>query len=180
MNTTRKTGLKTLLFLGLFMSVAISGNALAQNSGQLRIAIVDMSAALFNSNVAQEVDQRVQNETAADQQRIRNLATEAQSLQERLNTDGDVMSAGERQQLIDQIEEIRVQHDVIRQRVERIFEQRLQQFQQTYAPNLVEAISEVVDEGGFNLVLRAEAALLFSNEIDITARVTEKLNQLQP
>jgi len=53
----------------------------------------------------------------------------------------------------------------------------MQQFQQTYAPNLVQAISEVVEEEGFDIVLRSESALYFSNIFDITAKVTAKLNE---
>jgi Skp family chaperone for outer membrane proteins len=39
------------------------------------------------------------------------------------------------------------------------------------------AIQAVIEEGQYTLVLRSEAALHILPEHDITARVTEKLNQ---
>jgi outer membrane protein len=63
--------------------------------------------------------------------------------------------------------------------VQNLQKERLQQFQQTYAPNLVQAIQEVVEEDNYDMVLRAEAVLHFSNSFDITAKVTEKLNKQQ-
>jgi len=63
------------------------------------------------------------------------------------------------------------------QKIQTLSQERMQQFQQTYAPNLVQAISEVVEEEGFDIVLRSESALYFSNIFDITAKVTAKLNE---
>jgi outer membrane protein len=140
------------------------------------VAVLDMNAALFNSEVAKQVDAQVRQETAEDEQKVRALAEEATALQEKLQNDASTMSDDEKRKSAEQIEEIGVQYQFLVQKIQNLVQERRQQFQQTYAPNLIQAITTVVEEGGYDLVLRSEAALHFRTDYDITARVTEKLN----
>jgi len=96
-----------------------------------------------------------------------------------LETDAEVMAEAEQNSIIADIQEIGVQYEFLVQRIEGLVTQRRQEFEQTYSPNLVQAISEVFEEGGYDMVIRAEAVLFFANTLDITAQVTEKLNQQQ-
>lgn len=160
--------------LSALLLAGVSSLALAQ--APMKVAVLDMTAALFNSDVANQVDQQVRAETSDDEQKVRGLAEEATKLQQRLQNDGSTMSDEERRKIAEQIEEIGVQYQFLVQKIQNIVQERRQQFQQTYAPNLIQAITTVVEEGGYDLVLRSEAALHFRTEYDITARVTEKLN----
>lgn len=157
--------------------ILATGGAFAQSEGGLKIAVLDMATALLNSEVARGVEQELQTETSDDQNKLRNLATQGQQLQERLQKDGEVMSEAEQRRVVGEIQEIQNQYQFLLQKIQTLSQERRQQFQQTYAPNLVQAISEVVEEEDFDIVVRAEAALYFDNSFDITARVTEKLNQ---
>ena len=160
--------------------VLVSTASLGQEQGTgLKIAILDMNRALFNSDVAIEVDEEVRAETAEDQQEVRQLAEDAQELQDQLEQDGAVLSEAEQRRITGEIQEIGNQYQFLVQKIQTIVEERRQQFQQTYSPNLVQAISEVVEEEGYDIVFRSEVALHFRNAYDITARVTEKLNQQQ-
>lgn len=141
-----------------------------------KIAVLDMAQALFNSEKAKEVDAEVAAETQEDQQKVRDLATEAQSLQERLQKDAAVMSPAEQKKLNDQIQEIGVQYQFLVQKLQATVQQRREQFQQALAPNLIQAIQAVVEEEGYDIVLRAEVALHYRTAYDITAKVTERLN----
>lgn len=168
-------------FAYLILSVAVLAlpmGASAQDA-PLKVAVLDMAEALFNSERAKEVDAQVKSETAEDEQRARELAQQAQSLQQRLQQDSSVMSDSERRRVNEELEEIGVQYQYLVQRLQKTVQERREQFQQTYAPDLIQAISEVVEEEGYDLVLRAEAALHYRSAYDITARVTEKLNQQQ-
>lgn len=148
----------------------------ATESG-LKIAVLNMAEALLNSDAARAVEQELQNETKEDQDKLRNLATQGQRLQEQLQQDGEVMSEAERRRIVGEIQEIQNQYQFLLQKIQTVSQERQQQFQQTYAPNLVQAISEVVEEEDLDLVIRGEAALYFDPPLDITARVTEKLNR---
>ena len=164
-----------------FASVVIFGLALGGTSGALaqdmKVAVLDMASALFNSEAAKEIDAQMKEETGEDEQKVRELAQQIQSLQQQLQKDSAVMSDAEKRRLSGQIEEHGVQYQYLMQKLQETVQQRRQQFQQAYAPNLIQAIQEVVEEEGYDLVLRAEAVLHYRNAYDITAMVTEKLNE---
>lgn len=154
------------------------GAAMAQNGDSgLKIAVLNMSDALLNSEVAKVVDQELKEETAEDTEKVKNLAEQAQKLQNQLQQDKDVLSEAEQRRIVGELQELQNQYQFLYNKIQKLLNDRRQQFQQTYAPNLVQAISEVVEEGGYDIVFRAEAILHFDNVYDITARVTEKLNQ---
>jgi len=161
----------------LFVAAAMlgAGSLNAQDSG-LKIAILDMSTALLNSEVAKGVEEELQAETSVDQDKIRALAEQAKKLQDQLQKDAEVLSESEQRRIVGELQELQNQYQFLFQKLNTLSNERRQQFQQAYSANLVQAISEVVEEGGYDLVLRAEVALYFDSGFDITARVTEKLN----
>ena len=156
---------------------ALGGMAQAADNPAPKIAVLDMARALFESEIAKEVDTQFGQQTANDQEKVRELATEAQALQQQLQQDGEAMSDAQKQELASEIESIGVQYQYLVQKLQQQQQQLQQQFQQAYAPNLIQAIQAVVEEDGYDLVLRAEAALHFRTAYDITAKVTARLNQ---
>jgi outer membrane protein len=156
-----------------------AGSAFAQDTAPapLKIAVLDMAGALFNSDKAKAVDEQFRAETAQDEQKVRALAQEATGLQEKLQKDAAVMSEAEQRKVNEQIQEIGVQYQFLVQKLQTQLQERRQAFQDTYAQNLIQAITAVVEEEQFDVVFRAEAALHYRTSYDITARVTEKLNQ---
>jgi outer membrane protein len=159
--------------LAVLLSVLSTG-ALAQEG--IKIAVLDMSAALFNSEKAKEIDAQMRSETAEDQEKVRALAEEATKLQTKMEQDAAVMSDAEKRRATEQMQELGVQYQFLVQKMETLFQERREEFQNTYAPNLIQAITAVVEEGKYDMVLRAEVVLHYANTYDITARVTEKLN----
>jgi len=167
---------RTLATQGLLalMLTTLSGVALAQ--APLKIAVLDMGAALFNSDKAKSMTEVIRTETAQDEEKVRALATEATALQDKLQKDAAVMSETEVRRTNEQIQEIGVQYQFLVQKLQTLLQQRQEEFQNTYAPNLIQAIQEVVNEGQYDIVFRSEVALHYATTFDITARVTEKLN----
>lgn len=153
----------------------VSTPALAQ--APQKVAVLDMAAALFNSDKAKAVDEELKSQTSDDEEKIRNLADQGRTLQEKMQKDAAVMSDADKRKTEEQLQEINVQYQFLLQKVQNLVNERRQQFQQTYAPNLVQAIQAVVEEDNYDMVLRAEAVLHYSNAYDITAKVTEKLNK---
>lgn len=159
----------------LLVIVALSANA--AQAQDMKIAVLDVQTAMFNTERAQAIDAQIQEETAEDQERVRDLASQAQELQQQLRQDEATLSDDEKQRIAGQIEEIGVQYEYLVQKLQEVIQTRQQQFQQSYAPSLIQAISDVVEEEDYDLVLRAETALHFRSEYDITAKVTAKLNE---
>jgi len=172
---------KSIIFFIAAFGFSVSGNVFAQadSAGGPKIAILDMAAALYNSELAAAVQDQLSLETEDDSVRIRELAQEGSALQQRLSVDAEVLSDAEQREIIEELEEIGVQYQYLEQRVESIVQQRREIFEQTYSSDLIQAISDVVEEEDYDVVLRAEVALFFKGALDITAKVTAKLNEQQ-
>ncbi|MFL2840881.1 MAG: OmpH family outer membrane protein [Pseudohongiellaceae bacterium] len=173
---------KNIRFCMSVIVLFLAGNVFSQDEVPVsvpKIAILDMAAALYNSDLASAVQDQLSFETGDDSERIRELAQEGSALQERLTIDAEVLSEAEQREILEELEEIGVQYQFLEQRVESIVEQRREIFEQTYSSNLIQAISDVVEEEDYDAVLRAEVALFFKRSLDITAKVTEKLNEQQ-
>lgn len=167
----------TLKAASLLLVVAVATPVFAQDAAPQRIAVLDMAGALFNSERAKVVDAEIQAQTAEDNAKVNDLREQAQTLQQKLDQDAAVMSDDEKRKTTEQIQEIGVQFQFLVEKLQALVEERRQQFQQQHAQALITAIQAVIEEGQYDFVLRAEAALHFDTEYDITARVTEKLNQ---
>lgn len=142
-----------------------------------KVAVIDMAAALFNSDKAKAIDQEIQKQTTEDQTKIRALADEGKKLQDKVKKDEATMSDDDKRKAAEKLQEIGVQYQYLVEKVQKLVQDRRQQFQETYAANLVQAITEVVQEENYDIVFRAEAVLHYRTGYDITARVTEKLNK---
>ncbi len=171
------TKLVTLKAAGMLLVAAFAGPVLAQDAAAPKIAVLDMAGALFNSERAKVVSAELEAATAEDNAKVRQLATDATELQEKLQQDAAVMSDDEKRRANEQIQEISVQYQFLVEKLQTLATEKREEFQNAQAQALIAAIQAVIEEGGYDLVLRAEAALNYSTEMDITARVTEKLNQ---
>lgn len=170
-----------MLLAAMAASSVMAAQAPAANTapaGPLqKVAVLDMATALFNSDRAKAVDQEMQKQTTDDQAKIRQLADEGKKLQDKLKKDEAAMSDEEKRKTTEKIQEIGVQYQFLSEKIQKLYQDRRQQFQETYAPNLIQAISDVVKEGNYDMVFRQEAVIHFSNSAyDITPKVTEKLN----
>ena len=98
---------------GLVFAAALilgANSSIAQEASGLKIAVLDMATALLNSDVAKGVDDELQQETAEDQDKVRNLAEQAQALQEKLQQDGEVMSEAEQRRIVGELQELQNQY----------------------------------------------------------------------
>ncbi len=174
--------MKIFKLYAFILSVAFASNVFAQDSGSegsMKVAMLDMAAALYNSELAAAVQEQLSAETEDDSTRIRELAAQGTEIQERLTVDAEVLSDAEKREMMEELDEIGVQYQYLEQRVESVVQQRREIFEQTYSSNLIQAISDVVEEENYDIVFRSEIALFYKGTLDITAKVTEKLNQQQ-
>ena len=74
-------------------------------------------------------------------------------------------------------QDLQVQLQLIQERVQQALQEKNQLFLESMQPTLAAAVTDVVAEGGFDLILNVDAAPYFAPVLDITARVTAKLNE---
>jgi outer membrane protein len=166
----------TLKAASMLLVAAFAMPALAQDVPPLKIAVLDMAKALFDSERAKVVDAQIEQETAEDKAKLTSIQEQAKAINDRVTTDAATMSDEEKRKAQTDLQDLSVQYQTVGERVNALLEQRRQEFQQQHTQALIQAIQQVIEEGQFTMVVRAEAALHFDPAYDITARVTEKLN----
>src|SRR5690554_7095429 len=144
------------------------------------IGIIDLEAALFNSDAARVLEEQTRTDFNNDEQRLERLNAELRELIERVQRDESIMSEAEMRDANAEAQDKQVQMQVIAERLQEAWGQRQQQFIDRMRQSLGEAIDAVVQEGNYDLVLNAEAVAYFNNSYNITAQVTAKLNELAP
>jgi outer membrane protein len=154
--------------------VLFTQNVFAQDT---KIGILNALQALFNSDAAQVVQEELEQEFAQDEERANELTEELQALQERYQQNEAVMSEDEVRRMNSDAQDLQVQLQLIQERVQTALQEKNQEFLQSMQEELTAAVTDVVAEGGFDLILNVDAAPYFAPVLDITARVTAKLNQ---
>lgn len=167
-----KTISKVLAFAGLLLTSSV---ALAQ---QPVVGVVNLEQALFNSQVAKEMQAAISEEFSDDQERAERLDTELRDLVARAQRDESIMSESEKRKINSDAQEKQVQLRLISERVQGALQERQQAFVDSQRQNLGAAIQAVVQEGGYTLVLNADSVAFFDNVYDISGKVTAKLNEL--
>jgi outer membrane protein len=143
-----------------------------------KIGILNALQALFNSDAAQVVQQELEREFASDETRANALTEQLQTLQEEYQQNEAVMTQEEIRRMNSNAQDLQVQLQLIQERVQKSLQEKNQQFLEGMQDELAAAVSDVVAEGGFDLILNVDAAPYYAPVLDITARVTAKLNEM--
>ncbi len=152
----------------------IAQGALAQDT---KIGILNPLRALFASDAAAVIQQELESELAPDQERATELSEQLSALAEEFQQNEAIMTEDAKRRMNSDAQDLQVQLQLIQERVQTALNERNQAFLESMQEQLAEAVSDVVAEGGFDLVLNADSAPYFAPVLDITARVTAKLNE---
>lgn len=153
----------------------LSAAAMAQDT---KIGIINLEQALFNSEAALGVQEELRAEFSSDEQRAQTLQEELIALQEKFQQDEAIMSESEVRQMNADAQEKQLQLQLISERVQQALQEKNQQFVESMRQTLTNAISDVVAEGGYDLILNATSVAYAAPVLDITPKVTAKINEL--
>ena len=164
---------RQILLVGLALAFFAQG-AVAQDT---KIGVLNALQALFNSDSAQVVQTELEQDFALDEARATELTEQLQTLQSEYQQNEAVMTEDEIRRMNANAQDLQVQLQLIQERVQQALQEKNQQFLASMQNELAAAVTDVVAEGGFDLILNADTAPYFAPVRDITARVTAKLNE---
>ncbi len=167
--------MRTLKSLTAGLALALACQAAPAQDA--KIGILNPLQALFNSDAAQVVQEELEREFSTDQERANDLTAQLRELQEEFQQNEAVMTEDEIRRMNADAQDLQVQLQLIQERVQQALQERNQEFLASMQEQLAAAVTDVVAEGGFDLILNAESAPYFAPVLDITARVTAKLNE---
>lgn len=154
--------------------VLVSQGAAAQDT---KIGVLNALQALFNSDAARVVQQELEQEFSLDEVRGKELTDQLNALREEFQQNEAIMSEDEIRRMNSNAQDLQVQLQLIQERVQTALQEKNQQFLESMQEDLAAAVTDVVAEGGFDLILNADGAPYFAPVLDITAKVTAKLNE---
>jgi outer membrane protein len=165
---------KTLATMMTFLLAMSAPAAFAE----VKIAVVDVQAAILNSEEAKRLLKQIQEEFSGEEEKIRNIQSEAAVLYERLQKDAEVMSDAEKRRVQQQIESKNNDFVYNRQKLQRLIEERQQELFTGVDQKVQAAIELLVKTDDYDLIMPRQAALYAGDLYDITRKVTEKLNEM--
>jgi len=154
--------------------VLISQGAFAQDT---KIGVINALQALFNSDSARVMQEALDQEFGADTTRAQGLNDELTALAEKFQQDEAVMTDQEKSRMNSQAQDLQVQLQLIQERLQKVSQERNQLYLESMRGPLAAAVTDVVAEGGYDLILNVDSAPYFAPVLDITAKVTAKLNE---
>jgi outer membrane protein len=165
---------RTYIAIVCLSLLLLSQGAFAQDA---KIGLLNALQALFNSDAAKVVQEELEQEFSIDEERAQELTEQLGALQEEYQQNEAVMSEEEIRRMNSNAQDLQVQLQLIQERVQQALQAKNQEFLQSMQEELAAAVTDVVAEGGYDLILNVDSAPYYAPVLDITAKVTAKLNE---
>ena len=158
--------------VALTLSFGMAANA------EVKVAVVDVQQAILASEEAKRLLTQIQEEFKSDEQRIRDIQSDAAALLERAQKDAEVMSESQKSKLQQEIEGKNNDFVYHRQRLQKSIENRQAELFAGIDEKVKRAIEALVLDEDYDLILPRQAALYAGDLYDVTRKVTERLNAM--
>ena len=150
-----------------------AGSAFAE----LKIAVVNVQRAIGECEEAKALIAKLESDLAADNTSVKNLNAQINQLQEKFVKDGDVMSDPEKRKLQKEIEDKQGDYQFQVNKLQKVVNERQQDILGQMAPKLDAVLKDIIAKDQYDLVIHRQNVLYVDPKHDITAQVTEALNQ---
>ena len=161
------------------LSLALLLGASSAASAELVLGFLDTARAISESDEGKALLEQITSELNEDQARLQALNDEFESMRDRLETDGEIMSEEERRKLQKEVEDNRTDFQYEAQKYQRELQERQQEVLNEMAPKVNAAMVDIIELEGLDVVFERQVATFVNPKHDITRRITEKLNQKQ-
>ncbi|WP_235015185.1 OmpH family outer membrane protein [Oceanicoccus sp. KOV_DT_Chl] len=166
-----------------FIKLAVMAIALCTTmaaSAEGKIAVLNAQQAIINTELAQNrlKELRAESSYAANRKELESLGKSYQDTVAQLQKDAAVMSAEQKQAEAKKIQEKRVDIEFVQKKLQAAEQGLLQEVAQELSPKLQKAVTELIASEGIGLLLNQQAAMHVDSSFSITAKVTDKLNQM--
>ncbi len=165
--------IKKLAHWSLFAFMLAAGTVAAE----LKIAVLDTQRALVESEEATALLAQAEKELQEEQNEVTTLRDEIEALQQRLQTDGEVMSAAEQRKVQKDIEDKQIDFQFLVNKLQKEVKDRQQDIFQQMVPKIDKVLKDLIELEGYDLIMERANLRYVNSKHDITRKVTEKLNE---
>lgn len=163
---------QTLMMGGLVAAMLVAPVAMAET----KIAVADSQAALMASDVARKVVEKLQGDLKVQRDRMAQLKGEIEGLEAKLQKDGAVMSDKDKRDLQKQGEGKIQEYNNLAQTVQKRTQEVQQELLERMIPKMEAVITDIQKAGKYDIILEKKSAIYTDPSVDITKKITEKLN----
>lgn len=167
--------LRTSLAAVALVGVSVAWAPVA--AAQLNVAVVDTAQAIQQSEEAKNFAETIRQELEPESEELGGLRDEIVALEQKVVDEGDVMSEQERLRHAKDIENKRIDLDFGAKKLEKALQDRQAELLQTMAPKVRAIVNDLVEVERYDLVFERRNVAFVNPRHDITAKVTEKLNE---
>jgi outer membrane protein len=154
-------------------ALLVAGSAVAE----VKIAVINVQRAIGESEEAKVLIQKLESDLSPEQEAIRALNGEITAMQEKFVKDGEVMSEAEKRRQQKEIEDKQIDYQFRVNKLQKTVQDRQQEILGQMAPKVDAALKDLIALEKYDLIVNRQNVLYVDNKLDITARVTELLNQ---
>lgn len=160
----------------IFLLAAFVG---APSFAESKIAVVDIGAAIFGTELAQKRQKELQakSEYASLQARYDSTAADIKALQKDAESKRMTWSDDQKGEFQKKMEYLRADIELTARKLESEVRGLQNSIVKELQPKAIEALNELVTQEGVTVLLRAEAVLIAKPELNLTAKLTERLNK---
>ena len=171
MDSMKATRWAAAMALGVIAATAPNAAA------ELKVAVVNTGQAIQQSLEAQAYMEKVEQELDPEQTELRALQDEIQALQQQVADEGDVMSDAARRGIAKDIENKTIDLEFRVQKLNKDVQDRRDELLRMVGPKVQAVVSDMVEVERYDLVFERGSVGYVNPRHDITAKVTEKLNE---
>ncbi len=143
----------------------------------MNLVVLDSVRAIMESDEAKVLIDAANTEMEVEQSELRKMAENMQSLNAKLQTDGEVMSASEKRKVTKEIEDIQIDLQFGSQKLQKEAQDKRQEILQVLAPKFDTVLKDIIQIDQIDLIFAPNALQYANPKHDITKKVTEKLNE---
>jgi outer membrane protein len=161
----------------LLVAVAAMAPMFAQAEG--KIAVFSAQQAIMNTDEARQKVEEFQKQPsiAENIKEFEELQKKYQTTVEQVQKDVAMMNAEQKQAESKKINDMRADIEHVGRQLKQAEQELAQRLMREFAPRLQPIVAEIIKTEGIGLLLDKKAALHADTSFDITAKVTDKLNQ---
>jgi len=165
----------TKLIIVLLASLSVSSAFAAEG----KIAVVDFGRAIFSSNVAKARLEGLKQQSGfmALQATIDSTKADMQVLQKDAESKSMTMSQEQAAEFQKKVEYIKADHDLALRKIKAESQALQNSILKELQPKAGEALQELLKEESVALLLRSEAVMIVAPELDLTSKLTDRINQ---
>lgn len=167
--------IKKLALQSLWILLVVAGPVAAE----LKVAVLDTQRALVESEEAKELLAQAALELQAEEASVKELGESIMAIQEKLQTDGEVMSPTEQRKLQKEIEDKQIDYQFQVNKLQKEVNDRRQELLQQMVPKIDAVLKDLIEVEGYDLIMERSQLRYVNSKHEITRKVTEKLNERQ-